>query len=287
MTVPVGPSQSPFQSGLAWVRAMAIPSLATFIPAQGSLPKNSVSEQSFPNAQGSPARRRLISFLLTVLAHLLLLFLLLRLTPPFAKMSNAGGRLTIFSVAPEAKEDAARAKNTPRKVQASRTATPPAAVPPPPIKLPTTAAPWVLTPGLEHFDIRQVPASPQAQQQQPSDASAADGDGLSESDQPVAYGPGGQPLYNAAWYREPTDAELGYYTKLARPGPGYGEIACQTVARYHVDNCVELGESLGSGYARAVREAAWQFLVLPPRVGGKAMVGTWVRIRITFHDRDK
>jgi protein TonB len=62
-------------------------------------------------------------------------------------------------------------------------------------------------------------------------------------------------------------------------------IACQTVARYHVDNCEEIGETLGSGYGRAVREAAFQFLVIPPRVGGRTLVGAWVRIRIDLHDR--
>ncbi len=84
---------------------------------------------------------------------------------------------------------------------------------------------------------------------------------------------------------EHTDAELHYYLKDARPGAGYGEIACQTVARYHVDNCEELDETPGSGLGRAVREAAWQFLVLPPRVGGHLQVGAWVRIRITYSER--
>jgi protein TonB len=144
----------------------------------------------------------------------------------------------------------------------------------------------VLTPGLEKFDVRQLPPSPRSEQV--SDASATDsgsGDGDSHSDRPVAFGSAGQPLYEAAWYREPTDAELSFYLKYTRPGPGFGMIACQTIARYHVDNCEELGETPGSGYARAVREAAWQFLVLPPRIGGRMMIGTWVRIRIDYTER--
>jgi protein TonB len=105
---------------------------------------------------------------------------------------------------------------------------------------------------------------------------ASDGEGQGE-------GPGGARLYNAQWYREPTDAELAGYLQQGRAPGEWAMIVCRTVEKYHVDDCRELDESpRGSGTARALRQAAWQFLVRPPRVDGKPQVGAWVRIRFDF-----
>jgi protein TonB len=84
--------------------------------------------------------------------------------------------------------------------------------------------------------------------------------------------------------REPSNAELRTYLPSAGVEAGsWALIACQTIAHNRVENCAQLGESpRGSGLSKAMRLAAWQFLVRPPRIGGKPMVGAWVRIRIDF-----
>lgn len=101
----------------------------------------------------------------------------------------------------------------------------------------------------------------------------------------VGTAPNGQPLYAAAWYREPYQDELAGYLSTA-DGPGWGLIACRTAPNWKVENCVELDESpSGSRIAHAAAAAAWQFQVRPPRVGGVSKVGQWVRIRIDYGTR--
>lgn len=99
----------------------------------------------------------------------------------------------------------------------------------------------------------------------------------------VGQGPGGVRLYAAQWYREPTEAEIGPYLPQRRMQGDWAMIACKTIEKYHVEDCQELGESPpGSGLARAIRQASWQFLVRPPRVNGKSQIGEWVRIKFDF-----
>ena len=98
----------------------------------------------------------------------------------------------------------------------------------------------------------------------------------------VGTAPNGQPMYAAAWYREPSDSELRGYLSTAS-GPGWGLITCRTAPDYRVEDCVGLEEyPTGSQINRAVLAAAWQFKVRPPRVGGRVLVGAWVRIRIDY-----
>ena len=100
----------------------------------------------------------------------------------------------------------------------------------------------------------------------------------------VGTAPNGEPMYAAAWYREPTEAEMKGYLSTAQ-GPGWGMVACRTVSDFRVDSCVALDETPGSNINRAVLAAAWQFRVRPPRVGGQVLVGSWVRIRIDYGSR--
>ena len=99
-------------------------------------------------------------------------------------------------------------------------------------------------------------------------------------------GPGGERLYNPDWFRKPTDTELATYLPKRNPGEGWGVVACRTIENHRVEDCQILGESPGgSGYGRAVLNAAWQFQVIPPRINAKPQIGVWVRIKIEFTQR--
>lgn len=226
-----------------------------------------------------PLGQRAKSLALTIGVHLLLLLLLLQLAPDDAWRRKPEPALATFDLSPD---NPAAPKRAPvRKDRSAGEAAPrpaPQAPPPPPIAVPTMPP---LIAGLEKFDLRQLPSAAPAE-------GAGQGSAGRGQDSASPYGPGEGPggarLFNAEWYREPTSAELSTYLPERRV-IGWGMIACQTVARYRVDNCRVLqSEPPGSGLASAIKAAAWQFMVRPPTIDGKPVIGAWVRIRIEFSE---
>jgi|GEM_PF-268545 len=233
-----------------------------------------------------PDRQRTTSFVLALAIEALIALALL-LWRPYLPTKKADHPLSTFSVMPapgkEAPKSAPRAQTQKRSASdsaASARMQPPVLPIPKPV-LPTPPKPpaagtlqGVLPIELGSSDIGKIKGS-----------SAGNDTG---KDSALTYGPGegpgGMPLYKAEWYREPTNAELNGFVPKMPEGGGWALIACRTIPDYHVDNCRSLGESpVGSGLARDMRLAAWQFLVRPPRRGGKPLVGAWVSIRIDFH----
>lgn len=230
-------------------------------------------------------RRRTGPALIALAIELLILLALFLFVVAPQVVNKVAPSLSLFDVSDRKASE--RSKSSPQRTVAKTqpqqpVKLPPVVLPPPP---PIKAAHPVLgqPPGLlklDHdelakADIGKMPAKP--------DDGGGDGGSDSGKDSGTAYGPGagpgGQPLYNAEWYREPRPAEMATYLPRGLHA-GVALIACRTIENYHVENCQSLGEQpAGIGLARAVREAAWQFLVRPPRRGGKALIGAWVRIR--------
>lgn len=130
------------------------------------------------------------------------------------------------------------------------------------------------------MDIAKLPAS--------GSAGAGESKGAGQGNKGMmgpGAGPGGVQLYPVAWLREPYDSELSpYLAAVKRVPPGASaDIACRMVERNRVENCQIIGENpRGTGLAQALRKAAWQFLVKPPRIDNKPQLGVWVRIHFDF-----
>lgn len=238
-------------------------------------------------AQAQPRRRALA---LTIALHALVaLLFLIQKREPIAKMGEEG--LKTFNIAPEGpkgseteKSERKAEEQTKRKQAASQTQPVVAETPPPPSQPPPVVKdfqPSFLVLSSDDYAASNIGAHPS----QKIASAAANGQGDSKAPAGPGSGPGGSTLYPADWYREPTDTELGGYIRPDMPRSGWGMIACKTVAQHHVEDCYILGESpRGSGFGRSVLNAAWQFLVLAPRINGREQVGTWVSIRITYTD---
>lgn len=239
-------------------------------------------------ARYAPSRRdRAVSFVLAVLVGGFLIAVLELMTGVVGGGGPEGGQLVAINIAPpsaDKEKEKAAPKQDVKQEQVQTVTTPPPKLPPR-VEIPSkNQVEW--PPGfikLSREDIAKADIS----RIKPaggggSTGASAGGGGSAEGS---GDGPGGARVYNAEWYREPTRAEMSPYMGAARGG-GAGDwamIICRTVERFHVEDCREVDESpRGSGLARALRQAAWQFLVRPPRVDGKAQVGAWVRIRFDF-----
>ncbi|MFM5948666.1 MAG: hypothetical protein ACKOPM_05455 [Novosphingobium sp.] len=177
------------------------------------------------------------------------------------------------------KADPARAQAAPPPAQAQQPdqSPPAAATPPPIIPIPRDQ--------MAGFDISKLPRQPAPAPATGKGMMGPPNLGVPGDSKRVGTAPGGQPMYAAAWYREPYDDELRGYLSTAQ-GPGWALIACRTAPNFRVEDCVGLDEYPdGSNLQRAVLAAAWQFQVRPPRIGGVSQVGAWVRIRIDYTER--
>lgn len=224
-------------------------------------------------------RSRALSSGLALLLVALLVLVLIRMGAWPGRPPGEGGVLSTFDVSPPgpSKQAAQQRPKQRAKATPTRTPTPPKTPPPPPIPTPPLELPGVIKLSRSDYasaDIRRIPSAAPEPGGGRGEASAAGGGSTGVA----GGGPNGETLYAAEWVREPTRAELVTYLP-ARQESGWGIIACRTIERNRVEDCREMGETPGSGIARGLRRASWQFLVRPPRVNGKPLIGAWVRIK--------
>jgi protein TonB len=237
---------------------------------------------SLPEGLRREFGRRATGLALALAIELLLLLALLSLG--LSKVPPKEPRLTEVDLTAHDYAQAAPEKPAPDKSQPrpdDRPAPQPTAAvvpvlqPPPPaaiIPLPTAPPAPPPTPR-----PRQAPPVSGPVYGPPDTGSRASGDSVV-----VGTAPNGEPLYAARWYREPGDEIDGY---LSTASPGWGMIACRTIPNYYVTDCVALGETPGSMLTRAMLAASGQFLVRPARLGGRSLVGSWVRIKLDYEER--
>ena len=189
-----------------------------------------------------------------------------------------GSDVTVVDIFPPSRDAAEPEPAAPQKPKSLTAPSPRKPVLPPPIVPP--AVPKELTRPLDMIIVTpQEYAASDIGKMPKAEAPAGSNAGDSEE---VGRGPNGEILYAAEWARHPTHTELSTYVPRNAP-EGYGLIACKTAPGNRVEDCIELDQSpRGSHLASAVRQAAWQFRVKPPRKNGRAMIGEWVRIRIDY-----
>ena len=238
--------------------------------------------------QGAELRRRAAGIAIALLLEALLIIAILSLSMQSAGTGEGKRGLSAFSL--EAESESAPATRsepeTPVTEAQKQTATPviPKPILPPvnPLRLPPPSPDFIKISKSEFdaMDISKLPAS--------GSTGTSEAKGSGQGDKGImgpGLGPGGAQLYPVAWLRKPYDSELNpYFAAVKRIPPGASaDIACKMAEHNRVENCQIIGENpRGTGLAQALRKAAWQFLVKPPRIDNKPQLGVWVRIHFDF-----
>lgn len=228
----------------------------------------------------TPLRRRASGLGLAIAINLALLLVLLRIGGVLQQPPKLGEGPLVVELTRDSENAAPAASPVPeRKAETKTTRSETKPLPKPRIELPakpTIEAPSSESPWLE-LSKEEMAAADIGKMQ----VAGGSGSGRGDSEE-VGRGPNGEVLYAAEWARRPTNAELRGYLPL-KMVDGWGLIACRTAEGNRVEDCIELGQSpRGSRLASAVRQAAWQFRVKPPRKNGKPLIGSWVQIRIDY-----
>jgi len=238
-------------------------------------------------------RRRGLGLAIALLLEIIIILAILSLSMRAGGPAAGTGGLSTFSLEAEAESSSSAEKSdtqTPVTKAQKSTATPPIPKPLLPPVNPVQAPPpnpdfiKVSKSDLDAMDLSKLPASGSTG----ADESKGSGQGAKGMMGP-GLGPGGAQLYPVAWLRKPYDSELApYLAAVKRIPPGASaDIACRMIERNRVENCQIIGENpRGTGLAKALRLAAWQFLVKPPRIDNKPQLGVWVRIRFNFGVRE-
>jgi hypothetical protein len=233
-------------------------------------------------------RRRGIGLAIALLLEALFIIAILSLSMRSGGPEAGKRGLSTFSLEAEAESASADKSETETPVtkEQQRNFNPPIPKPllPPvnPVKAPPPSPDFIKVSKSEFdaMDISKLPAS--------GSTGAGDSKGAGQGNKGQmgpGLGPGGAQLYPVAWLREPYDSELRPYLAAARsiPNGATADIACRMIEHNRVENCQIIGENpRGTGLAQALRKAAWQFLVKPPRIDNKPQLGVWVRIHFDF-----
>lgn len=217
-----------------------------------------------------PSRRnRLVSFLLAAAVTVLMALLMLAMGD-FLPADAPVPRLVAMQFAQESGAKVTHVKPAARHMQAPAA---PRAVPQPQVVRPPVLTSPFLHLSHEDFAAADISKLP----------SHAEGSGTENSSSTYGpgEGPGGVNFHNAEIIGNPAGG-IQFYLHNEHPEGEWGQLACKMVDHDRVEDCHELDESPGSGMARAMRLASWDFHVKPSTLNGRPEIGEWVRIKFTF-----